>query len=298
MRSFNNSQNTLFITSLLLIITFIVEFLGGILFGSLSLLSDSFHVLADLSSILIAFFALSIAVKKKPSNKMAFGFHRIEVMSALFNGIILSIISVFILFEALSRFKKPGLIDTNSTLVIALIGFIVNVIVIRLFHKNIDKKKDVNIKSAYLHIMGDLFSSASVIIGIVSIKLFNVSIIDPIIAILIAILLIIGAIRVLYKSTEILLQKSPQDIEKLKKRILKINEVIDFLDIRLWQVCSHLTVGTAHVVVSNDSIKSTRKIKENIKLIFNEEFNIRDITLEFETPEEANNHSHLFQYNH
>jgi len=298
MENFNNSQKTLFIASLLLIITFIFELLGGILFGSLSLLSDSFHVLADLSSILIAFFALTIAQNKKPSNKMAFGFHRIEVMSALFNGIILSIISVFILFEALSRFKKPDLIDTNSTLIIALIGFIVNIIVMRLFYKNTDKKKDVNIKSAYLHIIGDLFSSASVIVGIISIKLFGISIIDPIIAILIAIILIIGAIRVLYTSTEILLQKSPQDIEKLKKRILKINEVIDFLDIRLWQVCSHLTVGTAHVVVSNDSIKSTSKIKKNIKLIFNEEFNIRDITLEFETPEEANNHSHSFKYNH
>jgi len=298
MKNFNNSQKTLFIVSLLLFITFIVELLGGILFGSLSLLSDSFHVLADMSSIVITFFALTIAEKKKPSNKMAFGFHRIEVMSALFNGITLSIISVFILFEALSRFNKPNVIDTNSSLIVALIGFIVNIIVIRLFYKNSDKKKDVNIKSAYLHIISDLLSSLSVIVGIISIKIFGISIIDPIIAILIAIILIIGSIKVLYTSTEILLQKSPQDIEKLKKRILKINEVIDFLDIRLWQVCSHLTVGTAHVVVSNNSIKSTSKIKKNIKLIFNEEFNVRDITLEFETLEESNNHSHVFKYNH
>ena len=277
------SQKVLKTAALLLSITFLAELLGGIVFGSLSLISDSFHVISDLGSILIASFALSVAQKRHPTQQMAFGYHRLEVMSALFNGIILSIISAVIFLEAWERFRNPGEIQAGGAFVIAVIGLVVNLIVIRFFHHAPDRHHDVNIRSAYLHIMGDILASVSVVVGIGAIKLFNMPIIDPIVAAFVALLLLIGASRVLYASAEILIHKSPQDIDRVRQRVLQIDGVKDLLDVRLWQVCSHLTVGTAHVVVSVDSLEATGPIKQTIRSIIQEEFDVRDITLECET---------------
>ena len=293
-----NSQKVLTIVAILLIITFFAELLGGIVFGSLSLISDAFHVIADLGSILIASLALSVAQRRKPTQQMAFGYHRLEVISALFNGLILSIIAAFIFLEAWKRFHNPNIIDTKGALSIAVIGLFINIIVIRFFHFSNDRHHDVNIKSAYLHILGDILASISVVCGMIAIQIFEQPIIDPIIAAFVALILIVGASRVLYSSAEILLQKSPQDIENVRQRIIKIDGVKDFLDIRLWQVCSHLTVGTAHVVVNVESLQETEVIKENIRLIIQEEFDVRDMTLECETEKIAIKHSHKFEHHH
>ncbi|MBF88720.1 MAG: hypothetical protein CMG75_03490 [Candidatus Marinimicrobia bacterium] len=293
-----NSQKVLTIVAILLIITFFAELLGGIVFGSLSLISDAFHVIADLGSILIASLALSVAQRRKPTQQMAFGYHRLEVISALFNGVILSIIAAFIFLEAWKRFHNPNIIDTKGALSIAVIGLFINIIVIRFFHFSNDRHHDVNIKSAYLHILGDILASISVVCGMIAIQIFEQPIIDPIIAAFVALILIVGASRVLYSSAEILLQKSPQDIENVRQRIIKIDGVKDFLDIRLWQVCSHLTVGTAHVVVNVESLQETEVIKENIRVIIQEEFDVRDMTLECETEKIAINHSHKFEHHH
>ena len=292
------SQKVLKTAALLLSITFLAELLGGIVFGSLSLISDSFHVISDLGSILIASFALSVAQKRHPTQQMAFSYHRLEVMSALFNGIVLSIISAVIFLEALERFRNPGEIQAGGAFVIAVIGLVVNLIVIRFFHHAPDRHHDVNIRSAYLHIMGDILASVSVVVGIGAIKLFNMPIIDPIVAAFVALLLLIGASRVLYASEEILIHKSPQDIDRVRQRVLQIDGVKDLLDVRLWQVCSHLTVGTAHVVVSVDSLEATGPIKQNIRSIIQEEFDVRDITLECETEKGSEEHSHRFEHQH
>ena len=292
------SQKVLKTAALLLSITFLAELLGGIVFGSLSLISDSFHVISDLGSILIASFALSVAQKRHPTQQMAFGYHRLEVMSALFNGIVLSIISAIIFLEAWERFRNPGEIQAGGAFVIAVIGLVVNLIVIRFFHHAPDRHHDVNIRSAYLHIMGDILASVSVVVGIGAIKLFNMPIIDPIVAAFVALLLLIGASRVLYASAEILIHKSAQDIDRVRLRVLQIDGVKDLLDVRLWQVCSHLTVGTAHVVVSVDSLEATGPIKQNIRSIIQEEFDVRDITLECETEKGSEEHSHRFEHQH
>tara|TARA_B100001179_G_scaffold173522_1_gene128897 strand:- start:108 stop:548 length:441 start_codon:yes stop_codon:yes gene_type:complete len=146
--------------------------------------------------------------------------------------------------------------------------------------------------------MGDILASVSVVVGIMAIKLFDMPVIDPVVAAFVALLLLIGASRVLYSSAEILLHKSPQDIDRVRQRVLEIDGVKDFLDVRLWQVCSHLTVGTAHVVVSVDSLEATGPIKQNIRSIIQEEFDVRDITLECETEKGSEQHSHRFEHHH
>jgi len=299
MSSITNSSKTLLISASLLTITFFAELIGGLAFGSLSLVSDSFHVISDLISILVAYISLTIAHRKAPTQQMTFGYHRLEVISALFNGLLLSVISAFIFIEAWSRFKHPETINTNGALVIAMLGLLVNFIVALLFRRvSEDRKRDVNIRAVYFHVLGDILASFSVVMGIFAIKLFDAPIIDPIIAGFIALLILVGAGRVLYQSAEILLHKSPKDIDIVRRRVLRIDGVKDFLNIRLWQVCSHLTVGTAHVVVSVDSLEETELIKQKIKSIIQDEFDVRDITLECETQEASVNHQHIFEHEH
>lgn len=294
-----NSRKTLIFAALLLGVTFFAELFGGIIFGSLSLLSDSFHVLSDLTSILVVFASLTLAVRKRPTRQMTFGYHRLEVISALFNGLLLSVVAAFILLEAWKRYQNPLEIQTTGALIVGIIGLIINIIIAAFFQRSTsDTKKDVNIQSAYYHIIGDILASVSVVVGITAIKIFDQPVIDPIIAAFISIIILTSAGRVLYKSSEILLHKSPQDIDRVCERILKVQGVEDFIDVRLWQVCSHLTVGTAHVVVSVQMIQETERIKQKIKSIIREEFDIRDITLECETPDMSNRHHHSFQHEH
>lgn len=293
------SKKTLLFAALLLTSTFLAELIGGVVSGSLSLVSDAFHVLSDLSAILIAYVSLAIAQRTAPTQRMAFGYHRLEVISALFNGLLLSLISAFIFVEAWSRFTNPTEINTTYALIIAIIGLAVNLVVARKFHQSSTHiEKDVNIRSAYLHVLGDILASISVITGITAVRLLDMPVIDPVVAGFVAVLLLMGAGRVLYKSAEILLQKSPQDIDRVRKRVIEIKGVEDFLDVRLWQVCSHLTVGTAHVVVSVDSLEETEEIKREIKSIIQDEFDIRDMTLECETAGMSGDHPHRFQHEH
>jgi len=293
------SRKILLLAASLLIVTFIAELIGGIAFGSLSLVSDSFHVISDLISILVAYISLSIAQRKVPTQQMAFGYHRLEVISALFNGLLLSVISAFIFAEAWSRYRHPATIDTTGALVIACLGLLVNFIVASLFHRvSAESKRDINLRAAYFHILGDILASFSVVVGIMAIKIFNIPVIDPIVAGFVALLILIGAGRVLYQSAEILLHRSPQDINRVRRRVVHIDGVKDFLDVRLWQVCSHLTVGTAHVIVSVKTLEETESIKDKIKAIIKDEFNVRDITLECETQEASVNHKHIFEHKH
>ena len=293
------SRKTLLIAATLLTVTFLAELIGGIAFGSLSLISDSFHVISDLISILIAYLSLTIARRKAPSQQMAFGYHRLEVMSALFNGILLSVISAFIFVAAWSRFQHPSVIDTTGALLVAVLGLLVNFVIVTFFHRSSREiRRDINIRGAYYHVLGDILASISVVAGIMAIKIFDKPVIDPIVAGFVALLILIGAGRVLYQSAEILLHKSPQDIDRVRGRVQEIDGVKDFVDVRLWQVCSHLTVGTAHVIVSVDSLEETEAIKRKIKSIIQDEFDIRDMTLECETPDMSANHEHRFEHEH
>ncbi|MEE9167235.1 MAG: cation diffusion facilitator family transporter [Candidatus Neomarinimicrobiota bacterium] len=292
-------RQTLLIAAALLMGTFLAELIGGIAFNSLSLISDSFHVISDLISILVAFLSLTIAHRKQPSRQMAFGYHRLEVMSALFNGLLLSVISALIFAEAWSRFRNPAPIDTTGALIVAGIGLAVNFTVAVLFQRiSRHSKKDINIQAAYLHVLGDILASVSVVVGIVAIKLFDTPVVDPIVAGFVALLILIAAGRVLYRSAEILLHKSPQDVDRLRGRVLDVEGVKDFVDVRLWQVCSHLTVGTAHVVVSVGTVEETEGIKRQIRSIVQDEFDVRDITLECETSDMSTRHNHAFEHEH
>ncbi len=279
-------------------IVFLLELIGGLLYGSLSLIADSLHVFFDIFSLLITYAALSFATKKIPDDKMTFGYHRLEVFSAMINGVTLIGISLFIMYEAFHRFVEPTEINALYTMVIAIIGFLVNIIGTLIIMTDKSYKFDINIRSAFLHLIGDSAASVSVIIGMTIIIYTGNRIVDPLIAVLISLLLLLSAGRVLFKGTGILLQKSPVNVENIHKIVNRIENVLDIQDIHFWQVCSYFVVGSAHIITNLERLEETEEISKKINNILRNEYKVNHLTLQFETPKMAESRSHDLNHNH
>jgi cobalt-zinc-cadmium efflux system protein len=202
----------------------IVQVIGGVLSNSLSLLSDALHNLADSSAILIAFLAGKRS-KKQPDKYKTYGYKRIEILAAFFNGIVLIAICLFLFVEAYERFVDPKPIKGLIMLIVASFGLLANLISVLVLHKS--KNKNLNIKAAYLHLMGDTLSSVAVIIGGVAIWLFNIVWIDPLITILVGMYIIWHTWSVVKESIDILMQAVPAniDINEIKYNVEKLPEI-------------------------------------------------------------------------
>lgn len=290
-------KNLLFALSVLGI-TFLAELIGGLISGSLALVSDSFHVLSDILSLGLTYVALNLAVNKKPSKRFPFGFHRLEVFVTIFNGLSLVFIAGFIIREAFDRFSNPSEINISLALLIAVIGLIVNLLAMWILSHHHELKKDMNIRSAFLHIMGDALASIGVIIGLTAIYFFEMPVIDPIIAVFISLLLFKGGASVTWEALRLLLQECPIDTNQAKSQILELPHVLDVDGMFFWELCSHVRIGTLHVITDLKEIENTQSIYEEIKDLLREKFNIRNVTVQFETVQMAANHSHTLRHEH
>ncbi len=297
MKDNRQGKNLLFALSVL-IITFIAELIGGIISNSLALVSDSFHVLTDILSLGLTYIALNIAVSKAPSKRFPFGFHRLEVLATVFNGMTLVFIAGFIIREAFIRFANPSEISISLALWIAIVGLIVNLFSMWLLSHNHQHKKDMNIRSAWWHIFGDALASLGVIITLTVIHFFEMPILDPIVAIFISLLLLIGGISVVWEAIRLLLQECPIDANQAKSQILSLPHVLDVDGMFFWELCSHIRIGTLHVITDLVEIQNTQGVYEEIKNLLREKFGVRNVTIQFETAQMAENHSHHFYHKH
>ena len=211
---FNNELFSEFVSTLDQFV-FLGEFIGGILSGSLALLSDSAHNLSDTLAIALSYFAHTVG--KKPKNtKKTYGYKRAEVLAAFVNASFLVGISIWLLFEAYNRFRKPETIDSKLMLIVAIIGLLANLFSMILLHR--DSHISMNIRSSYLHLLGDTISSVGVIAGGIGIYFWNITWIDPVITVLISIYILIQTRHILVNSINILMQASaPLDYEAIKR---------------------------------------------------------------------------------
>lgn len=259
----DSSSRRLFLTLALTLLIFLFEFIGGIISNSLALLSDAGHVFTDSLAIIISLIASVIV--KKPSNKIAtYGYQKIGIFAAFINGISLIIIAGLIIFEGYKRLINPPHIDSNFMLMIATLGFIGNIIMAFILgHKH----KDLNIKSAWLHVIGDTISSAGVILAGIIIKLTGWLIIDPIISWFVGLIIIFGGIRVVKESLWIFLDLVPKgfDLERISKEILKIDGVVDIHDIHIWSIGYGLPAFSAHIVVSDQLLSNADRIRKEVE---------------------------------
>jgi cobalt-zinc-cadmium efflux system protein len=263
-------------------IIFFIEFVGGILSNSLALLSDAAHVFLDVVALLLSFGAIKIS--SRPSNSsMTFGYHRFEIFASLINGITIIGIAFFIFYEAYERIFDPPEVKGAEVLVIATIGLIVNSWAALRLHGH----SDLNIKSAYLHVIGDALASVAVILGAVIILLTGNNIVDPMLSILIAAMLLYGAFRLVVGSMRILLEFAPEqvDADTLFRELMVFDGVRGVHDIHIWSICSNIHAMSAHILVDRIHVQQTEVLISDISKMLKDRFNILHTTLQFECAE-------------
>lgn len=259
----------------------IVEAVGGYLSGSLSLFSDAFHMLSDVSALLLTFGALRLG-QRLPSKERTFGYHRVETTAAFVNASILILISLWIFWEAVQRISAPSSIQVSLMLPVAVVGLIVNLYIALRLHGS----HDLSVKSAYLHILADLLSSAAVIIAGIWIMVTGEVRVDPVVSMLISVFIIASAIPVIRESGRILLQFAPRDVDfiALIADIESVPGVEGVHNVHLWSLCSHTNVLDAHIYTCVEKVTDLERIKQEIKRRL-DKYRVFYSTLEFECNE-------------
>ncbi len=276
-----NEKNLLAATLLNTVIAS-VEVAGGILSGSLALYSDALHNLSDAFATFIAYMATLIG-RKKANQKLTFGYKRIEILAALTNAVILIVVSIFLLKEAWERWNHPEPIDSRIMLVVAMIGLLANVYALLILRK--DAGKSINVKAAYVHLMGDSLSSVVVIIGGVLIALFDIYWIDPLITLFISLYIIRSGYLILRDSVHILMQSAPGhlDLDAIKAQVELIPEVLNIHHMHAWMLTDSEIHLEAHVELNSDlALSQVTTLQKDIEQLLKKSHRVRHVTLQFE----------------
>ncbi len=258
------------------------EFAGGLISGSLALISDAFHNLSDALSLIISYFARKIG-QKQADKKRTFGYKRAEILAALFNASLLFGVSLFLIAEAYERFFQPLDVQTNIMLWVASIGLVANILSMLLLHSF--KKGSLNIRSAYLHMLGDTLSSLAVIFGGLLMLFFDIFWIDPLITLLIALYLMWESWKIIRQSGNILLQSSPAGINlhTICKKIEQIPQIEGIHHVHIWQLDENEIHFEAHIDLREDlKVSELEPLKEKADAVLLNDFNINHTTYQFE----------------
>ncbi len=259
----------------------LLEFFGGLITNSLALLSDSGHMLSDASSLALSLAAMWFAARPASPNK-TFGFYRFEILAALFNGVSLFLIAGFIVYEAYGRFFEPPTVASGSMMLIALIGLLANLLSAWSLMKQGDVKDNVNLRSAYLHVLGDALGSVGAILAGIVMYFFDWYVADPIISVVVALLILKSAWGIIKHTLHILMEGTPITIDQQEvyKALEEIPGVINIHDLHIWTITSGLDSLSCHILIE-DNQDSQVILQEAITKIENI-FKIKHTTIQVE----------------
>lgn len=274
------NQKYLLMAFVLTSIFLVAEVIGGLVTGSLALLSDAAHMLTDASALAIALIAIQIA-KRAADARRTFGYHRFEILAASFNAVMLFFVAMYILYEAYRRFQSPMEIQSTGMLVIASLGLIINLISMKLLSAG--KDASLNIKGAYLEVWSDMLGSIGVIAGALIIRFTGWIWVDSIIAVGIGFWVLPRTWILLRESINVLLEGVPEhiDLEKVRKSVLDIAGVQSVHDLHVWSISSGKISLTMHVVGAvQDNGKDT--LLTIIQTALAEQWEIHHTTIQIE----------------
>jgi len=267
----------LFIT----IVFLLVEIVGGLLSGSLALISDAGHMFSDVLSLVLSLGAMTLALQL-PTKERTYGYHRGEIFAAFINSLLLIGVSAGILWEAYQRAVNPAPVQGGLMFIVACIGLVANLGVVFLLHGS----HNLNVRSAFLHVVGDTISSVAVIAAAAWITFTGQVIADPVLSGIIAILIVISAARILRETIAILLQFTPQsvDFDAVITDMTSVKGVDGVHHVHLWSLCSDINVLDAHVYSCERDVEKIGHMKQEIKEQL-KKYRILHSTLEFECDE-------------
>lgn len=259
----------------------IAEAIGGWLTNSLALLSDAAHMFTDTAALIVALLAIRIG-RRTADTRRTFGYARFEILAAAFNAIVLFLVALYILWEAVDRFRNPPAIQSTAMMVLAVLGLVVNVISMRLLKAGTDAS--LNVKGAYLEVWSDMLGSIGVLLAGATIALIGWKPIDPIIAVLIGFWVLPRTWILLRDSLNILLEGVPAgiSIDEIQSEILATHGVSDVHDLHVWAVTSGKNVLSAHVVCANVEGLSSDDLHKTVKQRLADRFEIHHTTIQVE----------------
>ncbi len=257
----------------------VVEFLGGLLSNSLALLADAAHMLTDVGAVALSLFALWFAQRPATAAK-TYGYLRLEILAALINGAALIAISLGIFYNAYQRLRTPAEVESGLMLGVAAAGFAVNVAAALILHRSAGH--NLNVRAAYLHVMGDLLGSVGAIAAALVIMLTGWHQADPLISVFIGVLILVGSWKLVRESVDVLLEAVPRhiDLREVHRAIAEIPGVTEVHDLHVWTVTSGFFAMSGHAVVEDP--ERHQGILEEIHARMRDRFGIRHVTFQLE----------------
>ena len=268
----------------------IVEFVFGILTGSLALIADATHNLTDTFTLTVSFFANRLA-RRGANGQKTFGYGRATILAALLNATVMLGVAGFIVFEAIKRFNQPTEVEGGVVALVALVGIAVNGSIAYVLSK---RRSDLNMKSAFVDMAFDALSSLAAVIAGLVIMFTGIQYIDSIVALIIAALLLYNVVKILQEAVQILLEGTPKDIDidQLSLAITDNERVLEVDDLHIWTIRSGYNALSCHVIVKETSLPHSREIVEKIKTRLRTNFNITHATIEVELEESVQRKTH------
>ncbi len=260
----------------------IVEVIGGLVTNSLALLSDAGHMLSDAAALGLSLLAM-IWGQRQASTSKTYGYKRFEVLAAFINGIALAVISLYIFWEAFQRFSQPPGVASTGMLIIAVIGLLVNIAAAYVLMRGEGSSSNLNMRSALLHVMGDMLGSVGAIAAALLIMAFGWNLADPIASVIVAVLVLISAYRVTRDSIHILMEGTPVDIDttQMTADLEKIPYVLGVHDLHVWSLTSELPLLSCHLRI-NDMSNGTA-ILQAARTLLQAQYGIGHVTIQLET---------------
>jgi len=268
--------------SLFLTLAFVVvEASAGYFANSLALLTDAAHNLTDVIALGLSWFAIRLT--SQPANaQKTYGYHRAGILVALLNSTTLVLISIGIFYEAYHRFISPPEVKSSILIGVGLIAVVVNLVTALLVHRG--SETDLNLRSAFVHLMGDVISTVGAVIAGVIIYFTNANWLDPFVSVLIGFLILYNAWGILRETIDILLESTPRDldIKKMVSDITKVDGVLGVHDIHVWSLTQNLRTMSAHILTEDISVSAGAEIQGRINELVYHRYNISHATLQLE----------------
>lgn len=293
------NKKALMISFIIITIYMIVEAIGGFLTNSLALLSDAGHMLSDSISLGVGLLAFTLGEKVANYSK-TYGYKRFEILAAVFNGVTLVLIAVYIFYEAFQRFQNPPEIASTGMLIIASIGLLVNILVAWILMRNGDTEGNLNLRAAFLHVIGDLLGSVGAVTAALLIMFFGWGWADPLASVIVAILVLISGWRVTKEAIHVLMEGTPKniDLETIIKTMENVTGVTSIHDLHVWSITSGQNALSCHAVVDGSiSIFESQKVLRTIEHEL-EHKGIGHVTIQLENHEHPHEDSLLCQDDH
>jgi cobalt-zinc-cadmium efflux system protein len=277
-----NPQRRLLVSLLIAIGVTLLELFGGILSNSLALLADAGHLATDALSLSLALIAMRLA-KRAHTEKSSYGYHRAEALAALVNGATLFLIAGYIFYAGYGRFVNPPQVNGQILLPVAVVGLAADLLMVSLLREG--GGKSINVRAAFLHVLGDTLATIGVIVGGVVIILTGFTGIDVVVASLIGILILGGGFRVVRESLRIVLEQTPKEVrlQELTSEMMKVTGVISVHDVHVWSLTSGMNMMSCHVDVDEHS--RDHEVLEALKEVA-EKYDIAHTTIQIEHHED------------